>query len=121
MKNSKTPASKGKTNTAQDQDTADQNSVHEDQMINLVQLEALLSTFNDDATKQEICKHLMNVQDLIVEEEEEVVDGEAKETIKIQKVTLPDSGKVVKGIDNTLREAFSLIQAWNKATKNMMN
>ena len=42
MKNSKTPASKGKTNTANDQATDDAGSTQEDQAINLVQLEALL-------------------------------------------------------------------------------
>ena len=42
LKNSKTPASKGKTNTANDQATDDNGSTHEDQTINLVQLEALL-------------------------------------------------------------------------------
>ena len=41
--------------------------------------------------------------------------------IKIQKVTLPETGKVIKARGNSLKQAFALVQAWNKTAKNMMN
>ena len=59
------------------------------------------------------------MQDLIIEEEETLESEEAP--IKIQKVTLPETGKVVKARGNSLRQAFTLVQAWNKTAKNLMN
>ena len=68
MKSGKAPTSKGKTNTANDAATDDQNSTQEDATINLGQLESLFSQFNDEKTKLEICKYLNNVEGLITEE-----------------------------------------------------
>ena len=69
--------------------------------------------------KEEICKYLFGVQDLVLEEAETVESEEAP--IKIQKVTLPETGKVIKARGNSLKQAFALVQAWNKTAKNMMN
>ena len=82
------------------------------------QLESLFSQFNDEKTKLEICKYLNNVEGLITEETQDT-DGE--EPIKIQTVTLPESGKVIKAKGKTLQQAFTLVAAWNKNSKNLMN
>ena len=78
----------------------------------------MFSSFNNDNTKQEICKYLNNVEGLITEETEEVEGGDP---IKIQTVTLPESGKVIKAKGKTLQQAFSLVAAWNKNAKNLLN
>ena len=62
---------------------------------------------------------MLSIADLVVEEEEPVKDGD--DVVRVQKVTLPESGKVIKGRGTSLRQAFSIIQAWNKTTKNLIS
>ena len=80
MKNSsKTPASKGKTNTANDQNT-DDNASMQDLGVNVDvnALGSLLESFNEDQTKTEICKLIKGLESQVIEVSETVDEQTVK-------------------------------------------
>ena len=78
----------------------------------------MLKSFNDDATKREVCKQIKIYEASIEEFEAEAPSSrdslEAAQAVKTQKITLPISGKVIQAQGNLIKQACELVEAWGK-------
>ena len=97
--------SKQQKNTTGRSKQTDEASIEEAQpSIDVVEFEQQLHNFNTESLKHDICRQIKAFQDLIVEEEISVEDqAKAAEaspetvtsTSKVQRITLPESKKVI--------------------------
>ena len=88
----------------------------------MAELEQVLRSFNDDATKREVCKQIKTYEATIEEVETDAPASqgsqeEVQQPTKQQKITLPGSGKVIRASGNSLKQACELVEAWGKQTK----
>ena len=91
--------------------------------FNTTELEALLQSFNLEATKIEIVRRIKAFKELIVEVETEIPASDSQDgpqIVKTQKITLPTSGQIIQATGNSLRLACELIEAFGKSTKTTM-
>ena len=83
----------------------------------------MLKSFNEEATKREVCTQIKQLEALIEEEASEAPatrEGqEETEPNKTQRVRLPLSGRVIQAQGNSLKLACELIEAWGRQSKTL--
>ena len=106
--------------TSKSKNTEDDAVSNAEPSIDLSELEQVLRSFNDEATKREVCKQIKNYEATIeeIEPDPPVSQGSQEEVqpqpTKQQKITLPVSGKVIRAQGNSLKQACELVDAWFK-------
>ena len=114
-------------NTTQRSKQTDEHSIEEAQpSLDIADFEQQLHNFNTESIKHDICRQIKAFQELIVEEqttgENQGTPADASpDTVassnKVQRITLPESKKVIQGRGDSLRQACELVEAWLKSAK----
>ena len=114
--------SKQRNNTKGSKQTEEEVPEVSETVLDLVEFESTLQSFNKDSTKLDVVRQIKEFEALIVEEPAEVTisDGAAADDDAkpgLQKITLPNSGKVIQARGDSLKAACELVAAWGKSTR----
>ena len=86
-----------------------------------MELETLLQSFNLESTKQEVCRHIKELEATITTSVQERPGSEGQEVVELKTQTIKlGSGQQITAQGDALKLACDLVGAWGKSARSTL-